>query len=142
MGPRGARRVGLIYLDSCIVIDAALSSGDRGKAARRAIDQSNEERRFVTSPLVDLECLVRPLRGGNRGRINAIRSALARFAHVNITPKTYELAAHFRARHGLKTPDALHFATASLNGCTALWTSDARLLRAMPDFAVNPYEAS
>lgn len=134
--------MGLIYLDSCIVIDATLSAGEHGQAARRAFREANQNQRFVTSPLVDLECLVRPLRSGNQGRITAIRSALARFAHLNITPKTYELAAHLRALHGLKTPDALHFATASLNGCAALWTSDARLLRAMPDFAVNPYEAS
>lgn len=133
--------MGLIYLDSCIIIDATLSTGPNGDSARMAIGRMDDEQRLVTSPLVDLECMVQPLRGGNRGRIDAIRSSLARFAHVNITPRAYELAAHMRAVHGLKTPDAIHTAAASLNGCVAMWTSDKVLLRAMPSFAVNPYES-
>lgn len=141
MDSRRARRVGLIYLDSCIIIDATLSTGPNGDRARMAIANIDSERRFVTSALVDLECMIRPLRGGNRGRIDAVRSSLARFAHVNITPRAYELAAHLRAVHGLKTPDALHTAAASLNGCIALWTSDRELLGAMPSLAVNPYES-
>lgn len=133
--------MGLIYVDSCIIIDATLSTGPNGDRARMAIESVDSERRLVTSALVDLECMVRPLRGGNRGRIDAVRSFLARFAHVNITPRAYELAAHVRAVHGLKTPDALHTAAASLNGCIALWTSDRELLRAMPSLAVNPYDS-
>jgi predicted nucleic acid-binding protein len=71
-----------------------------------------------------------------------IRTALARFAHVSMPPRAFELAAHLRAIHGLRTPDSLHMAAASLGGCDALWTNDGQLLSAMPEFAFNPYDAS
>ena len=41
------------------------------------------------------------------------------------------------ARFGIKTPDALHLATAIGHGCAALWTADDRLQRAGHGLAVN-----
>ncbi|MCI0654776.1 MAG: PIN domain-containing protein [Methylococcaceae bacterium] len=35
----------------------------------------------------------------------------------------YHNAAVLRAEHGLKTPDALHLATANYYGCTQFWTN-------------------
>ncbi len=46
-------------------------------------------------------------------------------------------AARLRARNNIKTPDALHLATARFHGCTALWTNDDRLLNVAPDFVCN-----
>ena len=40
---------------------------------------------------------------------------------------TFDLATDLRARHGLKTPDALHLATALEQGCDEFWTRDRRL---------------
>lgn len=42
----------------------------------------------------------------------------------------FDLATELRARHGLKTPDALHLAAAIACGCNELWTNDGRLTRA------------
>lgn len=47
-----------------------------------------------------------------------------------IQTDTFELATELRARHGTKTPDALHLATAILGGCDEFWTNDHRLTTA------------
>lgn len=47
-----------------------------------------------------------------------------------------------RAQHGLKTPDALHLATALHHGCTEIWTNDDRLKAAAGALAVNVLEAT
>lgn len=147
--------MGLTYLDSCVVIDAVANPGARGEQARRALalsgktsgeggdetgSETGSETNFVTSPLVELECMVRPLRSGDQQIIQRMRSSLHRFARVAITDRAFELASHIRALHGLSTADALHMATASTAGCAALWTSDQTILRAAPNFAVDPVD--
>lgn len=44
--------------------------------------------------------------------------------------EVFDLAAEFRASHGLRTPDAIHLASAVFNGCDEFWTNDLRLARA------------
>ncbi|WP_018912963.1 PIN domain-containing protein [Thiomonas sp. FB-6] len=51
--------------------------------------------------------------------------------------EVYLQAAQLRARFGLKSPDALHLATAITHDCRALWTADGRLQRAAGALAVN-----
>lgn len=133
--------MGLIYLDSSILIDAIGVSSERGERTRTRLAQAGPDSRLVTSPLVDLECMVRPLRHRNGAVASAARSFLSRFRQVEITTRGFDLAAHIRAAHGLGVPDALHIATASLAGCEALWTFDGALLRAAPDFAIDPLGA-
>ncbi len=47
-----------------------------------------------------------------------------------MTSAVFDLAAELRAHHGLKTPDALHLATAVVGGCEEIWTNDRRLAKA------------
>lgn len=128
--------MGLTYVDSCVLIDAASNRGERGALVRRVFEAETDDR-FVTSKLVDLECMVRPLNRGKRDEIARMRGMLNRFPRVGLSDRTYDLAAHLRALHGLKTPDALHVAAASLNGCDRIWTSDRSMIRAVPDLAAD-----
>jgi predicted nucleic acid-binding protein len=129
--------MGLTYIDSCVLIDALVNPERRGDDARAALE-GERSGGVCTSALVELECMVRPLRSGDQNWIASMRSALARFRPLEITARCYQLAAHLRALHGLKTADALHVATASLGGCDEMWTSDRQVIVAMSGFAIEP----
>lgn len=80
----------------------------------------------VSSELVILETLVKPLREGDTVLENLFRALLAA-REVRLIPATaalWEQAARLRATTGLKTPDALHAATALATGSTLFVTND------------------
>jgi len=80
---------------------------------------------IVSSELVILETLAKPLREGDTILENLFRALL--FAReVRLIPATaslWEQAARLRATTGLKTPDALHAATALAVGSTLFVTN-------------------
>ena len=81
---------------------------------------------IVSSELVVLETLVKPLREGDTVLEQLFR-ALLHAREVKLLPATralWEHAARIRARTGLKTPDALHVATALAAGSTLCITND------------------
>lgn len=128
--------MGLIYLDSCIVIYALEDETDDGVRTRvRLADEL--EHQFAISPLVKLECLVGPLRSANQGLQRSYENRLAEFRNLSIDEDVFLSATDVRARFGLKTPDALHLATALVHGCVALWTNDNRLAAASHYLAVD-----
>jgi len=80
----------------------------------------------VSSELVLLETLVKPLREGDTVLENLFRTLLAA-REVRLIPTTavlWEQAARLRATTGLKTPDALHAATARAASSTLFITND------------------
>ena len=85
----------------------------------------------ASSDITVMETLVKPLRAGDKVVEMLLRSSLD--AHeVSLIPATRELwedAARICADTGLKTPDALHAATALSVGCTLFVTNDADLRR-------------
>ena len=86
---------------------------------------------IVTSDLVVLETLVKPLRENDIVLEHLFRSLLDT-REVRLIPATrpiWEQAAHLRAATGLKTPDALHAATAQLAECTLFITNDSDFRR-------------
>jgi predicted nucleic acid-binding protein len=82
---------------------------------------------IMTSELTFLEVLVRPLRTQNTVLEAGFRRMLAS-PDLRLVPVSFavlELAAHLRAATAaLKTPDAIHAATALEWGCTLLVTND------------------
>ena len=92
---------------------------------------------LAISPLVKLECLVGPMRSANVALQRYYEDGLAQFTVLDMPEPVFLLAAALRARFGLKTPDALHLATAQFHGCSALWTNDDRLAAASCGLAVN-----
>ena len=90
----------------------------------------------VCSEMVIAETLVRPLREGHAELETAFRAVFAA-PEVQLVPATrqvWEDAARIRAASGLKTPDALHAATALRSGCALFITNDTdfRRVRGLP----------
>ena len=81
---------------------------------------------IVSSELVVLETLVKPLRDGDAAVETLFRELFAA-REVRLVPATrllWEEAARLRATTGLRTPDALHAATALVAECTLFITND------------------
>ena len=86
---------------------------------------------IVSSDLVILETLVKPLREGDTV-VEMLFCSLLDANEVSLIPATrplWEDAARLRAETGLKTPDALHAATALYAECTLFVTNDADFRR-------------
>ncbi len=58
------------------------------------------------------------------------RDTIAKFQGAVLAAPVFERAARLRARHRLKTPDAIHLAAALEHGCDEFWTNDRRLAAA------------
>jgi predicted nucleic acid-binding protein len=91
---------------------------------------------LVYSDLTRMECRVLPLRLGDAALLATYDGAFARSEFVPITTAVFDRAAHIRAAHGFKTPDAIHLAAATESGCGAFLTNDAQLAR-YPDVTVE-----
>jgi predicted nucleic acid-binding protein len=81
---------------------------------------------IVCSELIITEALVSPLRGGN---VNSIANCeqLMFHAGINLIPIDRNIllsATNLRVRYRLKTPDAIHAATARSIGCNRFITND------------------
>jgi predicted nucleic acid-binding protein len=117
---------GLVYADAQITIYSADAHPVYAPACR-PLWQSTAIT-VVTSELTLLEVLVGPLRHGDAA-LAARRENLWRQPNTRMLPVTPDVlreAARLRAAHGgLKTPDAIHAATALLHSCVLFVTNDA-----------------
>ncbi len=90
-------------------------------------DLAQGQLRIVTSTVTLLEVLVHPLRHGDEVLAHQYNDILLSSPHVSTLPVTYataQEAAELRARHSLKTPDAIQLATAIIHGATVFLTND------------------
>jgi predicted nucleic acid-binding protein len=86
----------------------------------------------AASALLLAEVLVPAYRAGNPAAARQARAALERipnFELLEVTAAVGDVAARLRAEHNLRTPDALHVATALQAGVDWLVTNDRRLKR-------------
>ncbi|MHB1421855.1 MAG: type II toxin-antitoxin system VapC family toxin [Gemmataceae bacterium] len=86
----------------------------------------------VTSELTLLEVLVKPLRDGNSALASLYRTVLlgtVGLTSVPITRSILESAAQLRAGCKLKTPDAIHAATAMAHGSSLFVSNDTGFRR-------------
>ena len=128
--------MGLIYLDTCLLIYAFENHPVRAARVREAMTRE-QRKRFAISHLITMECLVSPLKTGNFLLQRRYEEGLRSFEPLPLPEPVFLQAAHLRARFGLKTPDALHLACAQHHGCEALWTNDERLAQAAHGLALN-----
>lgn len=124
-----------VYIDACIAIYLVEEHAEY--AARIEDRLRGSTVRIAYSPLVKMECLVLPMRQKRMELIERFHDFFALNQPLSITDAVFGRATELRARHGLKTPDALHLATAQHYGCTALWTNDDRLNKVAGSLAVN-----
>jgi uncharacterized protein len=128
--------VGLIYLDSCLLIYLAERHQRFAERIARAIAQAREAQ-FAISPLVKCECLVGPIKRGDPVLQRAYFALFDLFVPLVMPDPVYLQAAELRARFGLRTPDALHLSCAQYHRCEALWTNDDRLAKGSHGLASN-----
>lgn len=85
----------------------------------------------MTSRLSRLECRSKPLRAGDSATLAQfdVFFAGAELVLFELTAAVVERATVLRAKYNLKSPDALHYATAVEAGATVFLTGDRLLSR-------------
>lgn len=82
--------------------------------------------------LLVTELLTKPLKDNNRSLANIYLAFLSTFPNLQLKGVGYNIsirAVKIRAKHGLKTPDAIFIATAIEEGAEVFVTNDLRLKR-------------
>ncbi len=124
-----------IYLDSCIAIYLVEEHQAYCATIERALDQLDGI--ICYSPLTGLESLVVPIRLKHQELLDKFNQFFMQNLKLDLTDVVYRDAARLRADYGIKTPDALHLATARHHDCTELWTNDERLASVAGELVVN-----
>jgi predicted nucleic acid-binding protein len=124
------------YLDTCCVI-YLLEEVQGFSATLRAHLADNPEVILCVSPLVRLEVLIKPLVEANIALVKDYEDFLSAQQWLPMGDSEFDQATRLRAVHRLKTPDALHLATALRHNCAEFWTNDDRLNTAAAGMAVN-----
>jgi predicted nucleic acid-binding protein len=93
--------------------------------------RADPDGKLLTSRLSLLECRTKPLREHDAGVLAAYDAffAATRMVIVELSAAVIDRATELRARHGLKTPDALHVAAALEAGADAFVTGDEGIKR-------------
>ena len=128
-----------VYLDTCCVIYLLEDVPNFSLSIRHHISQ-NKEVTLCVSPLVRLELLVKPLKDGNQEIIEDYNDFIVAQQWLFINDAIFEQATILRGQYQLKTPDAIHLATAQHHGCDEFWTNDNRLNKVVGNMAVNIFK--
>lgn len=128
-----------VYLDTCCIIYLLEDVPEFSLLMRHYLEK-NKEVILCVSPLVRLEALVKPLKENAQEIVNDYNDFLATQQWLSINDAIFEQATSLRARHCLKTPDAIHLATAQYYGCDEFWTNDDRLNNSAGNMAVNIFK--
>ena len=142
MGPMRLPSHGAIYLDTSAII-YSIERNEPYLTLLAPVWRQAEAGQFVVvcSELAVAESLVRPIQEGNEDLEAAFRAVFAapEVQLVSATRHLWEDTARLRAETGLKTPDALHAATALRAGCALFITNhtDFRRVQALPTVVLD-----
>ena len=132
MGPLTLPSSGLVYIDA----SGLIYSVERVEPYRTLLEPmweraQNGNLTIVSSPVLVTEALTKPLRDGNTEIELQYRELFASnvVRLLDASYQVFEDAARIRADTRLKTPDALHAATALRAGCTLFITNDTDFRR-------------
>jgi predicted nucleic acid-binding protein len=120
-----------VAIDTAIVI-YLMERNDRYIDAVRPLFEAADrgEVRLVTSAITLLEVLVVPYRAGETllaARYEQLLSRSGGLTLVDLSRPILRTAAHLRAMHGVRTPDAIQLAAGLTERCGCLLTNDRRL---------------
>jgi predicted nucleic acid-binding protein len=120
----------LFGVDSMVLIYHFESHERFGRPAAALLSAAEEDRcRLVVSILGRLEVLVAPKRHGREDLCRRYSEVFEAFPNLTVAPvdaMVVEVASDLRAAHNLRTPDAIHLATAVDRGAGAFVTEDER----------------
>lgn len=124
---------GVVYFDA----NAFIYSVEKTEPYRTSLDPVWQSARkaaikIASSEIVIVETLVRPIREGDHLLEDIYRGLLLNSTEVNLIPISHPIldrAARIRAKTGLKTPDAIHAATALECDAKIFITNDASVRR-------------
>jgi uncharacterized protein len=119
-----------IYLDSSAIIYGLEGRPRVRDEVVRAIETAEASDGVVlTSQLSRLECRVKPLRDGNELLLARYDAFFTRpgLVLLDVHSLVLDHATDLRAKHGFKTPDAIHLATALLTQAERFLTGDGEL---------------
>ena len=107
----------ILFLDANIIIyrvEAVEPFNQNVFATVQELVTRHPDAGFAVSRLSMLECLVKPLRDQNTAEIDRFRAFFAStgLQMVEVSSLVIETATLLRARHGLRTPDAIQAASA------------------------------
>ena len=133
----------MIYLDTGIII--RLIEGEdqvRVPIENRLKEIPDQECTTVTSRLSLLECRCKPVREEQEDLLVLYDAFFASREVVlwEIDAVVVDKATELRGKLGLRTPDAIHVASAVVSGATAFWTTDKALAKC-PQMPVEVFEA-
>lgn len=128
-----------IAIDANVFVYLFEGSGTLSKVAAVVLDAVSSGRTTGVAATITLtEVVVGPVRAGEDTTAERYLDAIRSIDNLHIVPLTAEIAADagfIRGRSGLTLADAIHVATASAAGATALVTNDRRI-RATPNLDV------
>lgn len=132
----------ILFLDANIIIyrvEAVEPFNQQVLATVQELVEKHPDSGFAVSHLSMMECLVKPLRDQNSADIDRYRSFFSStgLQIIEISALVIETATMLRARHGLRTPDAIQAASAlSIKGPVTFLTGDKQF-RKVPGLNVQ-----
>ena len=133
MIPKGSR----VLLDTVALIYFLEENERYSKSAEKIFNRiESGQLQGVMASLVFAELLVPLYRSGDPQAATGLSNRLRNFRNLEVIPLTTEIsmgAARLRADYGLRTPDAIHAATAISTQSTGILTNDKRLKMLSPE---------
>lgn len=127
-----------IYLDSCLAIYLVEETPPFAARLEQALAASVGATLYISS-LTEMECLIGPFRSNLTQLVTKFENWFQTIQTLPINGTIFRDAARLRADfNSLRTPDALHLATAIHHECDSFWTNDNRLNPVAPSLIKNP----
>lgn len=128
-----------VYFDTNIFIYILENHSEFGETCLSVVQSgADKELDGYSGDLVLAELLVKPLKDNNARAVKAVKDLFTEETRIELLPHTrsaFITAAHLRANHKIKLPDALHLATAIENHIEIFLTNDRDIPR-VPEITV------